>query len=83
MNDKVEVRQHMRHKPRTKFGAERSKAEESFIAEFPSVAPEKGVKIIDTKQEKAAPSEIRKGVKVVGGGMASDKIEKGVKRFGY
>ena len=81
MSDKeVKVRAHTR-RARTKFGSETSEAEESFIAEFPSIAPEHGTKIIDARNEKPL-SEIKRGVKRVGGGDHG-KIEKGVKRLGY
>lgn len=77
MYDKpIQVRAHSRarHVPKTE-------AEESFIAEFPSIAPQTGTKIIDAKATKASGDKTTRGVKRLGGGDHG-KIEKGVKRLG-
>lgn len=75
MSDKIEVRKHTRSRPK------KHEAEEPFVMEVKSIAPEKGDKIIDAKTDEPN-REIKRGVTRVGGGDHG-KIEKGVKRLGY
>jgi hypothetical protein len=75
MADKeVTVREHRR-----RLGKMRADSTAGKSLELPLVAPQTGVKIIDTHAEREQPTRAERGVKRVGGGDHG-KIDKGVKR---